>query len=82
MASDADRQVSTMFLGHFAIGFGAKPLAPRVSLGSLFFAAQWLDLLWPTLLLLGVEQVRVAPGATAVTPLPCHSCRTTGQAKR
>ena len=58
-----------MFIGHFAIGFGAKSLAPRVSLGSLFVAAQFIDLLWPSLLLLGVERVRIAPGATAVTPL-------------
>jgi hypothetical protein len=27
-----------------------------------------LDLLWPTLLLLGIEHVRIVPGATAVTP--------------
>src|SRR4030065_28687 len=58
-----------MFIGHFAIGSGAKSLAPRVSLGSLFVAAQFIDLLWPSLLLLGVEGVRIAPGATAVTPL-------------
>ncbi len=58
-----------MFIGHFGVGFGAKRAAPRVSLGTLFLAAQFLDLLWPTLLLLGVETVRIQPGATAVTPL-------------
>lgn len=58
-----------MFLGHFGIGFGARAAAPRASLGTLFLAAQFIDLLWPTLLLLGVERVRIAPGATAVTPL-------------
>jgi len=58
-----------MFIGHFGVGFAAKSLAPKVSLGSLFLAAQFLDLLWPTLLLLGVERVRIVPGATAVTPL-------------
>lgn len=58
-----------MFIGHFGLGFGAKTLAPRVSLGTLFLSAQFIDLLWPTLLLLGVERVRIAPGATAVTPL-------------
>lgn len=57
-----------MFIGHFGIGFGAKSVAPKVSLGSLFIAAQFLDLLWPTLLLLGFERVRVVPGATTVTP--------------
>jgi len=58
-----------MFIGHFGFGFGAKAVAPRVSLGSLFLAAQFIDLLWPTLLLLGVEKVRIVPGATVVTPL-------------
>jgi hypothetical protein len=58
-----------MFLGHFGVGLGAKSVAPRVSLGTLFLAAQFLDLLWPTLLLLGVETVRIVPGATVVTPL-------------
>jgi hypothetical protein len=58
-----------MFIGHFGAGFAAKKLAPRVSLGTLFFAAQFLDLLWPTLLLLGIERVRIEPGATTVTPL-------------
>ena len=58
-----------MFIGHFGVGFGAKAVTPRVSLGTLFFAAQVLDLLWSTLLLLGVERVQVVPGATAVTPL-------------
>jgi len=58
-----------MFLGHFGAGFGAKAIAPQVSLGWLFVAAQFIDLLWPTLLLLGIESVRIVPGATAVTPL-------------
>lgn len=58
-----------MFLGHFGVGFAAKPLAPRASLGALFLAAQLVDLLWPMLLLLGVERVAIAPGITAVTPL-------------
>lgn len=58
-----------MFIGHFGVGFGAKRLAPRASLGTLFFAAQFVDLLWPSLLLLGVERVVIEPGITRVTPL-------------
>jgi len=58
-----------MFLGHFGLGFGAKRLAPAVSLGTLFLGAQFVDLLWPTLLLLGWETVSVDPGNTVVTPL-------------
>jgi hypothetical protein len=58
-----------MFIGHFGVGFGAKTVVPKVSLGFLFLAAQFLDLLWSSLLLLDIERVRIAPGATAVTPL-------------
>ena len=58
-----------MFLGHYALAFGAKRYAPTVSLGTLFLACQFADLLWPTLVLLGVERVEIDPGNTAVTPL-------------
>lgn len=58
-----------MFLGHFGVGFGAKRIVPSVSLGTLFLSAQFADLLWPMLLLLGLEEVRIDPGITVVTPL-------------
>ena len=58
-----------MYIGHFALGFAAKKVAPKPSLGTLFLATQFLDLLWPLLLLLGWEQVLIEPGNTAVTPL-------------
>ena len=58
-----------MFIGHFAVGLGAKAASPKTSLGSLFLAAQFLDLVWPTLLLLGVESVEISPGITKMTPL-------------
>jgi LexA-binding, inner membrane-associated putative hydrolase len=58
-----------MFIGHFALGFAAKRVAPRLSLATLFAAAQLADVIWPVLVLLGFEQVRIAPGATAFTPL-------------
>jgi hypothetical protein len=48
-----------MFIGHFALGFAAKRLVPRVSLGMLFVAAQLADLLWPFFLAAGIEQVRI-----------------------
>ena len=58
-----------MFIGHFAVGFGAKRWAPAVSLGMLFFASQFADLLWPNLVLAHIEHVDLKPGATVVTPL-------------
>jgi hypothetical protein len=58
-----------LFLGHFGVAFGAKRYAPAAGLGALFMAAQFVDLLWPVLLLLGLERVAIVPGITVVTPL-------------
>ena len=58
-----------MFIGHIAVALGAKKAAPKVSLGTLIMAAQFVDLLWPVFLLLGIEHVRINPGDTAFTPL-------------
>jgi hypothetical protein len=58
-----------MFLGHYGLAFAAKRAAPRTSLGALTFAAEFLDELWPILLLLGVEQVKIVPGLMAMSPL-------------
>lgn len=58
-----------MFIGHFAVGMGAKSIAQKTSLGTLFLAAQFIDLLWPIFLLLGLESVEIENGITVVTPL-------------
>ncbi|MGE5339335.1 MAG: hypothetical protein ACM3PU_16015 [Gemmatimonadota bacterium] len=58
-----------MFIGHYGIALAAKKLAPRTSLGTLFLAANLLDLIWPTLLLLGVESVRIDTSQRGVSPL-------------
>ena len=58
-----------MFIGHIAVSLGAKNPAPKVSLGTLIMATQFVDLLWPVFLLLGIEHVRIDPGNTAFTPL-------------
>jgi hypothetical protein len=51
-----------MFVGHFALGFGAKKVAPMVSLGTLFLAAQFADVLWPTLLMPRATRARTKAG--------------------
>ena len=58
-----------MLLGHYAAGLAAKKIAPKTNLGVLIAAAVFLDLIWPLFLLLGVEEVIIDPGNTAVTPL-------------
>ena len=58
-----------MVIGHYAVAMAAKRVAPRTSLGTLIAAAILLDLIWPVLVLLGIEIVTITPGVTAVTPL-------------
>ncbi len=58
-----------MFIGHYGIALAAKRLAPRTSLGTLFLAAVLIDLVWPTLLLIGVERARIDTTLGGVTPL-------------
>jgi membrane-bound metal-dependent hydrolase YbcI (DUF457 family) len=58
-----------MFIGHIALALAAKRATPRVSLAMLLIAAQWADILWPVLVAVGIEQVRIEPGNTAFTPL-------------
>lgn len=58
-----------MFIGHFGVGLAAKKIDSKPSLGTLFIASQFIDLLWPIFLLFGIEKVQIEPGNTAMTPL-------------
>jgi hypothetical protein len=58
-----------MFLGHYGVAFALKRAEPKLSLGTLFIAVQFPDLLWGIFLLLGWERARIVPEYSAVTPL-------------
>ena len=58
-----------MYLGHYAVALAAKRASPYTSLGTLIAASQLIDIVWPLLVLMGVEKVVVDPGRTIVTPL-------------
>lgn len=58
-----------MFLGHFAVGFAGKKINAKPSLGTYFLAAQLLDLLWPSFLLLGIENVKITNDPANPIPL-------------
>ncbi len=62
-----------MFVGHLAVALAAKKVEPQVPLWSLVAASFGVDLLWPLLLLAGIESVRVEPGNTAFTLLAFES---------
>jgi hypothetical protein len=48
-----------MFVGHAAVALAGKTRVPSLSLGWCFAAAFGLDVIWPVLLLLGIERVSI-----------------------
>jgi hypothetical protein len=58
-----------MFVGHFAIGFGAKRWAPKTSVGTLMFAALLADLLVFVFVAVGIEHITIRAGITRVNAL-------------
>lgn len=62
-----------MYIGHFAPALTAGALSPDAPrLGTLFVAAQLVDLAFFTLLMFGVEDMRVVPGITAMNPMDLY----------
>jgi len=59
-----------MFIGHFAVGFASKKWAPRANLGWLLLAPLLDDVIWPVLILAGVEHARIVPD-----PDPMHQLK-------
>jgi hypothetical protein len=58
-----------VFLGHYGLAFALKRAEPKISLGTLFLAAQLVDLAWGATILIGWEVVAITPGWTAASPL-------------
>ncbi|HXF48395.1 MAG TPA: hypothetical protein VNL73_03080 [Verrucomicrobiae bacterium] len=58
-----------MFIGHYGVALGLKKADKGISLGLLFLAVQFVDILWTVLVLLGIEKVEISPGITAANPL-------------
>ena len=56
-----------MFVGHYAAGFALKTFEKRVSLGVLFLAVQFVDILFFPLVLLGVERMNLVENFTQST---------------
>jgi hypothetical protein len=61
-----------MFVGHYSVAFAAKTERNRIPLWVLFIAVQFLDYIWATLVLLGVEKLRVIKGFTAGSMLDSY----------
>lgn len=62
-----------MFIGHFAPAFLAAAAYSRgPKLGTYFVAAQLVDWAFFSLAILGVEKMRIEPGATAMNPMDLY----------
>ena len=62
-----------MFVGHYGIGFALKKVDTAISLGLLFVAVQFADILWPIFVWLGLERFTIVPGFTATSPFVFQS---------
>jgi hypothetical protein len=58
-----------MFIGHFGVALASKRLTPNLNLGVSMLAAQTLDIVWPVLVLTGIEQVAIDPNVSVANPL-------------
>src|SRR5690348_6097701 len=61
-----------MFVGHYSVAFAAKTDRNKIPLWVLFIAVQFLDYIWATLVLLGIEKLRVIKGFTAGSMLDSY----------
>ena len=61
-----------MFVGHYGVAFAAKSERNKIPLWVLFIAVQFLDYIWATLVLLGIEKLRVIKGFTAGSMLDSY----------
>jgi hypothetical protein len=61
-----------MFVGHYSVAFAAKSERNKIPLWVLFIAVQVLDYIWATLVLLGIEKLRVIKGFTAGSMLDSY----------
>ncbi len=56
-----------MFVGHYAAGLALKKYETRASLGALFLAAQFVDILFFPFVLLGIERINIVENFTQST---------------
>ena len=61
-----------MFVGHYSVAFALKSQKNKIPLWVLFVAVQFLDYIWATLVLLGIEKLRVIKGFTAGSMLDSY----------
>jgi len=61
-----------MFIGHYAAGFALKAVEKRASLGMLFIAAQFVDILFFSFVPFGIEKFNLVENYTAVNHMELY----------
>ena len=61
-----------MFVGHYSVAFAGRTEQNKIPLWVLLVAVQFLDYIWATLVLLGIEKLRVIKGFTAGSMLDSY----------
>src|SRR4029078_7010153 len=64
--------VHKMFVGHYSVAFACRTERNGIPLWVLFIAVQFLDFIWATLVLLGIEKLRVIKGFAAGSMLDSY----------
>lgn len=61
-----------MFVGHYSAAFAAAALPKAPKLGTLFVAAQLVDIAFFAFVPLGIEAMRIAPGTSVMNPMDLY----------
>ena len=61
-----------MFIGHYGPALAGKAIARSVPLWALFFAVQFVDVLFGVFLANGIEHMRIVPGFTEGSPFDLY----------
>lgn len=61
-----------MFVGHYSAAFAAAALPKAPKLGTLFVAAQLVDIGFFSFLPLGIEHMRLVPGRSVMNPMDLY----------
>jgi hypothetical protein len=71
-ARRAPLQFRKMFVGHYSVAFACRTERNKIPLWVLFIAVQFLDYIWATLVLLGIEKLHVIKNFTAGSMLDSY----------
>jgi hypothetical protein len=61
-----------LYIGHYGVSYALRRLDPEAPLSHLFLAVQLADVAWSSLVLMGIEKVRIVPGFMEASALDLY----------